>query len=257
MKKFKIKSVLNMLLFSICLSLIISSPASASNLYEDNHQMLYDSYEDRYMLSVIMVENGIPRKLTQNEYDEILAKRERIENIKKSLFVENELSTLKTYSNNEIQPQSYSVHYSFDKWGEDDWHPRSMTMRVSPRVYARYADDDMGYTVANSVNVSIGGSFGGGATIRKIISSQFTIEFSSSTEKTESFEIDGTVPKGHTGWVEFTPRMANIWGKLTKTEYTNYNVIETHSYSDSFFPTTIGEFADGIYEVTIVEGEIR
>ena len=257
MKKYNKKSVFSKLLIVICLTLIISLPASAIELNEIDNQMLYDSYEGRQIQAAILVENGVSRKLTQNEYDEILDKREKMENLKNSISIESEQSAFEIDEHNGIQPQFYWVDYSFDKWGEDHWHPRSMTREVTPKVYAGSVATGMGYTTSVAVNVTIGGSFGSGATIKNKITPEFTISYSDSRETSESFKVDGTIPKGYTGWVEFTPRMANIWGQLTRTEYSDYDTTETHSYSDSFFPTKIGDFADGIYEIVIKEGQIR
>ncbi len=253
MEKIKIKSVLSKLVLTICLLLLISFPASAIDL-NNNNQMLYDSYKDRHVQAAIIIEDGIPRRLTQSEYDEILSKREKMSKIKDSISIKDKQLSLQNFESNEIQPQSYWVEYSFDKWGEDHWYPSSMTRRVSPITRARDIDTDMGYTDSVGISVSIGGSFGASAEIKRIITAEFTIDYSNSTEYTKSYYIGGVVPKGSRGWVEFTPLVANIWGKLTKTEWSNYKEIVTESYSDSFFPTRIGSFADGIYEIIIEEG---
>lgn len=255
MKKFKIKSNLGMLFLSICFSLIISYPASANKVNDTNNKSLFDSYKGRSVQSVIIVENGIARNVTQSEYDEILNKREKMDNLKDVMSL-NKLRTLsETYTSNDIKPQNYNLKYDFDKWGEDDWHPRSMTKIVTPKIYAGRLETDIGYTNSIAVNVTIGGSFGGSYEIKKLITAALTIDYSQSSEKSESFDLGATVPVGYTGWIEFTPRMANIWGKITRTE--SFANTSTSTYSDSFFPVKVGKYADGIYEVVIVKGNIR
>lgn len=197
-----------------------------------------DIPNDEYKTEAYLVENGIVKKLSEEELIDVKKDLLIEENNKNQTILEN------TTENFEISPRIYMVDYTFKKDSEQARLVYNEKRRVTPYVKGPM---DIGMTFSSTVTKSIGGKFG--ASAEGAIKRSLEISGTVSSAKSEAFNFGGSVPRGKTGYIQFTPRMSVVKGVVTRTEYKNYKEYKTTENITAYYPIKIGSYADGLYEI--------
>lgn len=191
----------------------------------------------------VLVENGIPRRLTKNEYLKLSTQ----EYVQKDMFDVKSFLQLAGTS-----PRAYL--YSFSPRSRVIIDDYSLQRRVSP-IYANVSS--ISVTMSTSFTRTVEHS--GGITItNNILSSvdravEASYEYSSSSSSATGSSVSGTFePPGEHLYaaVVFTPRTAIIEGVLTESLSAMGSSGVVATYNCSFkYPVSVGNYLDGIYAI--------
>ena len=225
------KKFLSLLLSAILLSLSIT-PAFSAYIADDS--VVTTSY--------ILVENGVPRQISAEEYYSLLHTP-----VQSTIYNTQETSTTAL--------PAYNYYYVFEGTSESlAFHP-SLESRVS-NIYSNISSltvtASMTYTrtITNSAGLSITSD------IQSAIDSKVNLAYSRSTSATssQSSSITGVfTPSGAYTYscVTFIPRLSTVTGTLSLYQSVD-GIVSRVSYTpgvQAMYPVSVSGYLDGIYQL--------
>ncbi|ROR23883.1 hypothetical protein EDD66_11214 [Mobilisporobacter senegalensis] len=226
-----------------------------NKITKDNVKVYYDYVNDFYFTQPFRVEKGVKREISYEEYMSRVLEAKTFKETQAQRTNEILNSNSKLINDNGIiQPMMLTYSYQYGKAGEKIVLNTDKATRVSPTVTARDIDTNISVSISTSVSETFKGDFGVTAEIKKLIKATLTLGYSKTTVNSQTFSSSGTIPKGYSGYYQFTPRMLYTWGTVTQIEYTNY--VECHRYYSSYtayLPREVGGYADGDYVIKLTK----
>lgn len=225
------KITLCALCFLICLQLC--SYALAVEKLED---FQYVKDEGVYIGNFILVENGISRTIT---YDEFLKL-----NIPKEIKLKNNLQR------SAIEPRRAGVIY-FSKFVETNRSEnidRTKKVAVTPWFEARYNDEKI--TVGESKTITSSFSVSLTSNKKTQILAAAGASYSHSVSTSTTFSGTQTIPKGKQGRVMFAPTILTLKGNVEdyhQSDSALYPTLDKTTFVTSELPKKVGSYADGLY----------
>ncbi|SQB33594.1 hypothetical protein [Clostridium cochlearium] len=210
----------------------------------------YDYINNTYVTNLYVVENGVTREITFDEYmDSVKSYSENTENTAKNLNIE-----FAKDDSSIIAPMGLFIHDVFEKSYETTYNNYDWEKRVTPEVTAQFGDEKItigeSYSFTRTLNVSLAGAK------ENAIKLTLTGAISHSATNSESFSATQTIPKGYIGSVYFAPRVLEARGTVVSTlwdsdERDPIREVDRITGVVAKYPLKVGKYADGIYYTKI------
>lgn len=230
------------LILSIAMAFSMMLPAFAEPISPEDPYSFDIEENGLHLTGAIVVEDGIPRRLTEEEYLEYST----------TTIVEicDEPPLLDVSST--IMPRGYN--YSFSPTACTVYTDYALQRRISP-FYSWATAITATISTTHEREVVSSGGISITANIYSVVDAEVDTQYehSSSSSSSTSASIAGTyTPSGNYQYsaVVFTPRMALISGTLTEYLSAMGSSGVTNTYYCSFkYPTQVGYYTDGIYGI--------
>lgn len=227
------------IVLALASSMIVSLSAPAFAVQNANCSVINDKYkvnevESEYLPNVILVENGIPRQITREEYDRITTENREV-----------------SFNQPEISP--YAI--TFDRYtasSSREYLDRSKKKAVTPAVKG---DPNNGTTISYGNSISFSASYSISLTSGEIstILSSVGGSYVKSASSNSNFGATFHVPANQIRRVYFTPYVLETKGKLQKyvqnESEANPRPQGSPKSVTAKFIKKVGSFADGLYEL--------
>lgn len=243
MKKF-VSSILVSLILLLSVVPAFASPVTPDTA--DDSAYSFDIDEGGvHVTSAFIIENGIPRPLSRDEYISLMSQEEDypgcLSNSANLSIGNNEINAMQGFSYS-FKPTTCAISFRDE-----------LIRRVSP-IYQNASSINVSSTYSYTRTVTNSGGASITAGVQSVIDAKVsaTYSYSTSASSSTSSSITGVLrPSGRYSYAAavFTPRIATVSGVLTET-LSAMGASGSTNYNCSFrYPTRVSGYLDGIYSV--------
>lgn len=214
-------------------------------LTEEKNGIYYDYINDAYVTNLYIVENGVEKQITFDQYMDSVKNYKNIINENKN----SEVEFVKNNNGDVITRGEFTLD-TFEKKYEKQYLNYSWERRVSPEAEARYNNEvitvGQSYTFTRSFNVNLS------AKKQWAVEATLSGGYARSVSNSEHFSVTQTVPKGYAGAVYFTPRVLEAGGDVVTTLWdsdisTPLEEVSRIRNVVALYPLKVSNYADGVY----------